>query len=117
MIGERLRYARKRAGLAMYELADECGVSRQRFSLYEKNLGMPRPGVMKEICDTLGVTYEWLMGFEPLVKEKPAPKPKRKREARYTLKEAIEILRDIGYLPEEPSCNCCRCRHHERHIA
>ncbi len=64
MLGQRLRLARKKAGLSMQQLADHLSpsVSVQAISKYESGMMMPRSAVLMGLGKTLGVSLDFLMG-------------------------------------------------------
>ena len=64
MLGQRLRLARKKAGLSMQQLADHMSpsVSVQAISKYEAGIMMPRSSVLMALGKALGVSLDFLMG-------------------------------------------------------
>lgn len=64
MFGQRLRLARKKAGLSMRTLADQMApkVSAQAISKYESGKMMPSSAVLVGLGKTLGVSLDFLMG-------------------------------------------------------
>ena len=70
MLGDRIRLARKKAGLSMDALVSAMGgrVSKQALSKYERNLMMPGSSVLASLCQHLDVSLEFLMssGIEAL---------------------------------------------------
>ena len=64
MFGQRLRLARKKAGLSMQALADSVipKVSAQAISKYEAGKMMPSSSVLVGLSKTLGVSIDFLMG-------------------------------------------------------
>ncbi|NPV30275.1 MAG: helix-turn-helix transcriptional regulator, partial [Firmicutes bacterium] len=58
MVGERLRLARRAAGLSLRELANRVGVSPQAISKYERGLDIPSSGVLLRLAEALGVKVE-----------------------------------------------------------
>ena len=63
-IAERLKIARKMAGLNQQELAEKCGISRQSITLYETEFREPDASVLKRMVDALEVSADWLLGIE-----------------------------------------------------
>ena len=61
-IGERIRAARKRAGLNQANLAARVGVSQPAVANWETGLHDPRRVVLIKIADALGVSADWLGG-------------------------------------------------------
>ena len=68
MFGQRLRLARKKAGLSMRTLADQMSprVSAQAISKYEAGMMMPSSAVLIGLGKTLGVSLDFLMGGQVL---------------------------------------------------
>lgn len=64
MFGQRLRLARKKAGLSMQALADRISppISAQAISKYEADKMMPSSAVLVGIGKALGVSLDFLMG-------------------------------------------------------
>lgn len=64
MFGQRLRLARKKAGLSLQELARRISppVSAQAISKYETGQMMPSSGVLMGLGKALGVSLDFLMG-------------------------------------------------------
>ncbi|TIS97731.1 MAG: helix-turn-helix transcriptional regulator, partial [Mesorhizobium sp.] len=64
MFGQRLRLARKKAGLSMQALADRVSpkVSAQAISKYEADKMMPSSAVLVGLGKALGVSLDFLMG-------------------------------------------------------
>jgi Zn-dependent peptidase ImmA (M78 family) len=61
MIGERIKIARRRAGLSLRELAEKVGVSAQAISKYERGLDVPSSAVLIKLVNGLGVSIEYLL--------------------------------------------------------
>ena len=63
MFGDRLRLARKRAGLSLRDLAERMGndVSAQALSKYESGKMLPSSGVLVSLGKALGVSLDFLM--------------------------------------------------------
>ena len=64
MFGQRLRLARKKAGLSMRALADQTSpkITAQAISKYESDKMMPSSAVLVGLGKTLGVSLDFLMG-------------------------------------------------------
>ena len=64
MFGQRLRLARKRAGLSMQALAERVtpSVSAQAISKYEADKMMPSSSVLVGLGKALGVSLDFLLG-------------------------------------------------------
>lgn len=60
-LGERLNYARKKAGFTQDSLAESIGVSRGVIFNLEKNKTDPQVIVINAICQTLKINKEWLV--------------------------------------------------------
>ncbi len=59
MMGERIKQARKAAGLSLRALAEKAGVSAMAISKYENNRSMPSSGVLLALAKALGVRTEY----------------------------------------------------------
>lgn len=59
-IGERIRQARKRAGLNQAALAERLGVSQPAVANWESGVHDPRRLVLAKLADALGTPLEWL---------------------------------------------------------
>lgn len=53
--GEKIRQARKAAGLTQRQLADRLGVSNTSVSNWEKNLSRPDADLIQQLCAILGL--------------------------------------------------------------
>ncbi len=62
-IGERIKSARIMAGLSMHQLADKSDVSAMAISKYERNMDIPRSGVLLRMAKALNVKIEYF--FRP----------------------------------------------------
>lgn len=60
--GERIKEARKRAGLTQKELADKLGISYVGISQWENNQRNPKLETLQRIADALGVDVETIGG-------------------------------------------------------
>jgi Zn-dependent peptidase ImmA (M78 family)/DNA-binding XRE family transcriptional regulator len=61
MFGERLKLARKKAGLSLRDLAEKADVSAQALSKYERGLMLPNSGVLTKLCKILDVGTGFFM--------------------------------------------------------
>ncbi len=59
-IGERIRHARKSAGLSQADLAARIGVSQPAIATWESGVHDPRRVVMAKLADALSISHEWL---------------------------------------------------------
>ena len=59
----RLKEARRRKGLSQSELAELAHVSRQAYSLYERDLRRPNWETMAVFAKALGVSVDYLLGL------------------------------------------------------
>ena len=64
---ERLRSARKAAGMTMKELGQKVGCAEATISHYELGRNEPPQEVLIKMAEVLGVSVSWLMGVD----EKP----------------------------------------------
>lgn len=61
---ERIREARRSAGLTQLDLARECGLTRGAVALWESGgiaSTQPRPDLLRKVTQILKVPFEWLM--------------------------------------------------------
>jgi Zn-dependent peptidase ImmA (M78 family)/transcriptional regulator with XRE-family HTH domain len=61
MIGNRIKLARKAAGLSLRALADRAGISHTAISKYEKETATPSSGVLLSLAEALGVRVEYFL--------------------------------------------------------
>ncbi len=59
-IGDRVRQARKSAGLSQADLAKRIGVSQPAIATWESGVHDPRRVVMAKLADALSISHEWL---------------------------------------------------------
>lgn len=64
MIGERLREKISQLGLTQQRAADRLGISQSRLNQYLKDKREPDGKMFLHICETFGVTPNWLYGFD-----------------------------------------------------
>lgn len=62
--GQRIRDARKKAGLTQKQLGEQIGVSGAMIGQYETGIRNPKPDTLKKIADPLGVHVYELYGDE-----------------------------------------------------
>ena len=60
--GDKIREARKAAGLTQRQLAEKIGVTNTSISNWEKNLSRPDPDTIANICDALLIAPNYLFG-------------------------------------------------------
>lgn len=60
-IGERIRAARKKAGLTQRELAEKLGISEQGITQWETGVRNAKLGTIKKIAEAIGVPFETLV--------------------------------------------------------
>lgn len=61
---DKLKEARKAAGMNQTELATAVGVTQRSLTNYECGRAVPRPGVIRKMAQVLGVTVEYLTNDE-----------------------------------------------------
>lgn len=63
--GERIRKARRHAGLSQQEMADALGIKVQRYSNWETDANLPRDliGTAKQIEEITGFRADWIAGL------------------------------------------------------
>ena len=59
--GEKIRIARKKAGLSQGELADRLDVTRSLVGQYERGVRNPKPSTIQRIADALGIPFTELL--------------------------------------------------------
>jgi transcriptional regulator with XRE-family HTH domain len=59
-IAARLRATRAVFGLAQYEFAERAGISGNTYNQYEQARNLPRLDFANQLCDTYGVTLDWI---------------------------------------------------------
>ncbi len=68
-LGEKIMYARKKAGMSQIDLADILGVSRQSISKWETNESNPDISKLTTIAKTLNVSTDWLLSEEDITQD------------------------------------------------
>ncbi|MGN0905203.1 MAG: helix-turn-helix domain-containing protein [Alphaproteobacteria bacterium] len=64
MIGERLKQKISQLGLTQQRAADRLGISQSRLNQYLKDKREPDSQMFCQICETFGVTPNWLYGYD-----------------------------------------------------
>ena len=64
--GERIKQARKQAGMTQKELAKKLGISYVGVSQWENNLRNPKQETIQRIADAIGCYFYWLLWGEKL---------------------------------------------------
>lgn len=70
LIGSRLKDARKQRGLTQSELGDLIGVGKSAVCCYEKETRNPTLESIVELMHVLGVSADYLLGTDNVVKQK-----------------------------------------------
>ena len=60
-VGERIKAARKKAGMTQKELADKLGIPYQGISQYERGIRNPKIDTLVKIADILDVSTDYLL--------------------------------------------------------
>lgn len=55
--GQRIKEARKKAGLTQKELATKLGIAYQTLAQWENDLRNPKPGTLEKIANALGINW------------------------------------------------------------
>ena len=85
-IADRIRTARKQAGLGQGDVADAFGVTRSAVSQWETGLTVPEASKVARLADLCGVSIDWLFhGID-------APQPKSADQAPYALEALPDLL-------------------------
>lgn len=61
--GERLKAARKRAGLTQTELAEKLGITQKSYQRMESGCHDLKMSTIFLLCQTLSISANWLMGL------------------------------------------------------
>ena len=64
MIGERLNSKLSELGLTQQRAADQLGISQSRLNQYLKDRREPDAQMLCKICETFGITPNYLFGFD-----------------------------------------------------
>lgn len=64
MIGQRLKEKIGQLGMTQQQAADKLGISQSRLNQYLKDRREPDGQMLCHICEVLGVTPNWLFGFD-----------------------------------------------------
>lgn len=62
---DRLREARKKAGLTQMQIAEKLGITAQSYSQYETGKRRPKSDTISKIADALNVGYSYTKDGEP----------------------------------------------------
>lgn len=74
-IGNRIKKARKRAGITQPELAKKCGwESQSRISMYERGVREPSYSDLRSLSRALGASIHWLLDGQAEISVKPNDK-------------------------------------------
>lgn len=87
VIGERLKIARRAAGLSQRALAEAAGVSAMAISKYERGLDIPGSAVLLRLAETLGVKTEYFV--RPITVTLTSPSYRRQTSLRRKQEDAI----------------------------
>lgn len=68
-IGQRIKEARKNAGLTQKELGARLGVAYQTLAQWENDLRNPKQKTIQRIADALGVSFSYLQGWDEAMSE------------------------------------------------
>ncbi len=72
-LGDKITYARKKAGMSQIDLADALGVSRQSVSKWETEEANPDITKLSAIAKALNVSTDWLLSDEDPVDTEDTP--------------------------------------------
>lgn len=91
-LGDRIRMARKNAGLTQAELAEKIGKAFGSINNYERGHRLPDAQVLKNICEITGANPGWLLTGEEKqtteARESVAPPRKTGRSSRSNTRTA-----------------------------
>ena len=109
MIGQKLKLARKAAGLSLRQLQDKIGnrVTAQAIGKYERNESVPSSPVLIALAEALAVSVDYLLGDQDLSLDRVEFRKKsvirRKEKARLEAK-AIDRLERYLLIEELLAC-------------
>lgn len=92
LIGNRLKEARKKAGLTQEELGNLIGVGKSSICSYEKETRNPTLDNIIELIYVLGVSADYLLGTDKIIKTDVLDNPKYRTMTKEEV-AFIEILR------------------------
>ncbi len=90
-LGEKLREARKSAGLSQQQLAEKLCVSRQAVTKWESDKGMPDIGNLRSISSLLNVSIDYLLAQEEQMN--------------------VTVIKEAICLDDFEKTKRCRCQH------
>ena len=61
--GERIKYARKQAGLTQEQLAKKCGIATITVGQYERDKRQPSIDMLFDLAEKLGISVQFLLGI------------------------------------------------------
>ncbi len=91
LIGNRLRDARRRKNLTQAELGSLVGVGKSAICCYEKEIRNPTLETIIEFMNILGVTADYLLGTDDIIKVVDADVP----EYRTMTKEEVMFIDEL----------------------
>lgn len=95
-VGNRLRTARKKAGLVQSQLAEKTGLSESHISQIETDKRQPSRAAMKLLSGALGIREQWIAtGEDPIQREEEAVGVWREAQAIYKKTSGPAHLRKI----------------------
>ena len=68
-INEKIKQARKAAGLTQKQVAEKLGVTKQSYAFYEYGTRRPRLNKLKQIAEVCGVGLDYFGNIDDLQKE------------------------------------------------
>ncbi|GMR21672.1 MAG: XRE family transcriptional regulator [Gammaproteobacteria bacterium] len=92
MIGDRIKQARKAAGLSLRALAEKAGVSAMAISKYENNQSVPSSGVMLNIAKALSVRTEYFFRHVSVELENV----NHREHEKLPMKEELKVRADVA---------------------
>ncbi len=72
-VGNNLTTARNNLGLSQSEAAKKIGISQGTYSGYETGTRRIKLNMIKRIAEAYGVTVDWLIGTEEIIRSVPRP--------------------------------------------
>lgn len=104
VIGERLKMARKMAGMSQQELGERAGVSRMSISKYERDINVPKSQVLIKLAKALDVKIEYLLRpvevrlSEPMFRKRTALPKKKEYQILEKTRDWVERYLEVEAL-------------------
>ena len=94
--GERIKAARKKAGMTQAQLAEKLGISFQSVAQWENDLRNPKQETLQKIADALGVSIFDLLGLEDVGKQLAKVQEQLKKAAEPAIKAQNQLQQQMS---------------------